>query len=391
MNTDYPKVDILFFERPIVDLRRYAFKIAKELKSINPTIKLCAIALELPSIEERANIFVDYYFYRDEIKDIDEFINKSHVQVMVFTNYRIPDMEMIIHAKKNGVKTIMLQEGVIFNGQRIDTFSIKNVIAGFSCFTKAISYINILRKMCKYDNQSFIKLISLLVKGNGIVLTAAQAFSKPLICDYIFVMGEYWKTYYIDEVGYAEEKIRLIGCHDLDGFTPSESTEAAICYVATILVEDGTVERTTFLEFVKALGKAVNLNTKLYIKLHPRSDISLYDSLKDHNIEFVKKGNLPCVNLYIGHSSTLLGRALYESDNLILWKFPGEDSFYENYATEICIDEKSLVNAVKKIDLSERKNKKIKSISNVYWNNPNGAIRSAAEMIFNYLVSDDIQ
>ena len=113
--------------------------------------------------------------------------------------------------------------------------------------------------------------------------------------------------------------------------------------------------------------------------------------MKDHNIEFVKKGNLPCVNLYIGHSSTLLGRALYESDNLILWKFPGEDSFYENYATEICIDEKSLVNAVKKIDLSERKNKKIKSISNVYWNNPNGAIRSAAEMIFNYLVSDDIQ
>ena len=49
------------------------------------------------------------------------------------------------------------------------------------------------------------------------------------------------------------------------------------------------------------------------------------------------------------------------------------------------------MNAVKKIDLFVRKNEKIKSISNVYWNNPNGAIRSAAEMIFNYLISDDIQ
>lgn len=391
MNIDYPKVDILFFERPIVDLRRYAFKIAKELKSINTAIMLCAIALELPSAEEKKNIFVDYYFHRDEIKDIDEFIIKSHVQVMVFTNYRIPDMEMIIHAKKYGIKTIMLQEGVIFNGQRIDTFSLKNVIAGFSCFSKAISYINILRKMCKYDNQSFIKLIFLLAKGNGIVLTAAQAFSKPLICDYVFVMGDYWKTYYMDEVGYAEEKIRLIGCHDLDAFTPSKSAEAAICYVATILVEDGTVARNTFLEFVKSLGKAIDLSTKLYIKLHPRSDISLYDSLKDHNIEFVKKGDLPCVNLYIGHSSTLLGRALYESDNLILWKFPGDHSFYENYATEICSDEKSLVEAVKKIDLFVRKNEKIKVISRVYWNNPSGAIRSAAEMIYEYLINDVIQ
>ena len=31
-NVEYPKIDILFFERPVADLKKFAFKIAYEIK-----------------------------------------------------------------------------------------------------------------------------------------------------------------------------------------------------------------------------------------------------------------------------------------------------------------------------------------------------------------------
>ena len=40
-------------------------------------------------------------------------------------------------------------------------------------------------------------------------------------------------------------------------------------------------------------------------------------------MEFIREGSLPSVTCYIGHRSTLLARALYESDNLLIWKFKG--------------------------------------------------------------------
>jgi len=377
-------IDILFFERPLVDLRKFAFKIAKELKLLNKDLKLGAIALELPGPEEQTD--VDYFYHRKEIKDIDSFLVSSGVNVIVFTQSRIPDLEFILHAKKLNIKTIMIQEGVMFDGMNINDVSASNMIAILGYIPKVISYLNILRRICVYDHRSFVKVIFHILKiKKNITIIIANSFSTFLIGDYVLTMGDYWDDYYTNKLGYASEQIRLIGDHDLDNFQSSNENEAAICYIANVLVEDGTVRKKDFDEFLKAFAEAVDKNTKLYIKLHPRSDQSLYDVFKDHKVEFIRIGKLPSVNLYVGHRSALLGRALYESDNLIIWRFVNEEfCFYERFATATCTNKEELIRSIKNVDITKRTNQKLEEIKKVYWNNPEGSIHSAARLIYDY-------
>ena len=139
------RIDILFFERPIEDLKRYAFKIARFLKQLDKDISLASISLEMPEAEACED--VDYYFRRKDIKDIDIFLTGYRIMAIIFTNPRIPDMEMILHAHKLGIKTVMIQEGVIFEGANINDVSVSNFVSslGFipKIFQNSTSYVQV--------------------------------------------------------------------------------------------------------------------------------------------------------------------------------------------------------------------------------------------------------
>lgn len=385
------KIDILFFERPLVDLKRYAFRIAKSLKAIDSSLSLGSISLELPS--EGDDNDVDYHFLRKDIKNIDVFLKKYNIKVIVFTNPRIPDMEMILHAHNLGIKTIMIQEGVIFEGANINDVSASNAISSLKFIPKTLSYFGILERMCRYDHRSYFGLLKeIICKKHNITSIVAHYFSPYLIGDYVLTMGDYWADYYSNTMFYPQDRIRVMGDHDLDGFFLHENKEEAICYIATVLVEDGSRSKEEFSIFLNALANSVDERTKLYLKLHPRSDESLYDRLKDHNVKFIRKGELPSTTIYIGHRSTLLARALYESDNLIIWKFPDEqEDFFEQFASYTVNSESELRKALEDADISKCTNMKRHKMEKVYWLNPKGAINTAAEMIHQYLTTGIIE
>lgn len=377
-------IDILFFERTLADLKKFAFKISSELKKIDPQLIIGAVAIEIPGNEDKNDI--DVFISRRDIKDIDDFLKSNGVRIMVFTQTRIPDMEFILHCKKLGIKTIMLQEGVMFDGMNINDVSMANAFAILGYLPKVMEYFHILWNMCKYDQTSFAKVVwHFLVKRKNVTLTIAKEFSEHLICDYIFTMGEYWDDYYMTKHGYKKEQIRLIGDHDLDGFVPTGKNEDAICYIANVLVEDGTVTKKDFDAFLHAFAESVDKKTKLYIKLHPRSNKDLYEIFKEHNVEYIRNGVLPSVNVYVGHRSALLGRALYESDSLIIWRFACEEvCFYEKYATATCTNPEELKKVLETVNLYEHTNDKLETISKVYWNNPEGSMKMAARLINDY-------
>lgn len=379
------KIDILFFERPITDLKRYAFKIAYFLKSIDHKLSLASISLELPGADEMTNM--DNHYLRKDIRDIDDFLKLHAVRMIVFTNPRIPDMEMILHAHRLGIKTVMIQEGVIFEGANINDVSVSNIIASLKFIPKTISYFGILRRMCRYDSRSYIGLLKeIFNKKHNITSIVAHYFSPFLIGDYVLTMGDYWADYYKNVMLYPEDRIRVMGDHDLDGFKISGKKEKAICYVATVLVEDGLRTKTEFNEFLEALSNTVGEKTKLYLKLHPRSNEQLYEKLKDHNIEIIRQGELPSTTVYIGHRSTMLARALYESDNLIIWKFPNEkEDFFEKFASYTVSSEDELKEAMKRTDVNICSNLKRNEMEKICWLNPNGAIRTVAGMIYQYM------
>lgn len=156
------KIDILFFERPLVDLKRYAFRIAKKIKEMDGSFSMASISLELP--DNMCNTYMDKHFLRKEIKNIDSFLKKYEVKIIIFTNPRIPDMEMILHAHKMGIKTVMIQEGVIFEGANINDVSATNMISSLKFIPKTISYFGILHRMCKYDSKSYFKLLCEIIK-----------------------------------------------------------------------------------------------------------------------------------------------------------------------------------------------------------------------------------
>lgn len=385
-------IDVLFFERPLVDLRKFAFKIAKELKKLDTDISIGAICIELPSDEEKLQNSVDMFWHRNQIKDIDDFMLSNKVKIIVFTQCRIPDLEFILHAKKLGIRTVMLQEGVMFDGMNINDVSKENMVAILGYLPKVFEYLNIVRHMCRYDGKSFLKTISQVIKKKkNITMILEKQFSTHLNGDYLLTMGEYWDEYYESHHGYKKEQIKLIGDHDLDGFIPTGNNEAAICYIANVLVEDGTAKKTDLDEFLRAFAEAVDKRTKIYVKLHPRSDQNLYALLNNHNVEYIRNGPLPSVNVYVGHRSALLGRALYESDSLIIWRFPNEEfSFYEQFSTAACTNREQLLDAFNSIDITTHTNNKVDTISKVYWNNPDGSMCCAAKLINDYMRGQEI-
>lgn len=390
MRNESSKIDILFFERPLVDLKRYAFKIASAIKQMDADIVTASVSLELPDNNE--NTGIDYFYLRRDIKNIDTFLSKHSIKLIVFTNPRIPDMEMILHAHRIGIKTIMIQEGVIFEGANINDISVSNIVSSLKFIPKTLYYFWILDRMCRYDKRSYVQLLKeILIKKHNITRIVAHYFSPFLIGDYVLTMGEYWSDYYRNTMLYPEDRIRIMGDHDLDGFNVTEEKEEAICYIATVLVEDGSRTRDEFNVFLDALANNVDKKTKLYLKLHPRSDRALYKILDQHNVEVIQKGALPSTTVYIGHRSTLLARALYESDNLIIWKFPNEkEDFFEQFASYTVTTENELKAALDNIDISNCSNKKRESMEKIYWLNPNGAIQSAAGMIYEYLQTNSI-
>ena len=388
---DESKIEVLFFERPIADLKKFAFKIARVIKNDSLEIRMGAICIEMPS----DNNGIDEFYHWDEVKNsIDEFLTQKRVKIVVFSNYRIPDIEFILHAKRLGIKTLLIQEGLIYDGISINDVSTKNVLTSFvSYFDKSISYINTIFRMCKYEKRSKAKVLTGIVKNKkNITISLANSFSVPLRADYVLTMGKYWEKYYTETVGYDKSQIRLVGDHDLDDFEVQERSESAICYIATVLVEDGTIHKEDFIGFIKSLSTAIPANTKTYVKLHPRSDISLYKAIQKENVEFIdKSGFLPSVNLYIGHRGSLIGKALYESDNLILWQFPNEDyCFYEEFASAVVKNESDLRSAINDIDITKKTNKKRDKIESYYWKNPEGAIKSITNIIVSYMHGSNV-
>lgn len=77
-----------------------------------------------------------------------------------------------------------------------------------------------------------------------------------------------------------------------------------------------------------------------------------------------------------------VGKALYYSDQLILWQFPSETNcFYENYASAVCKNKEELVFAFEECDFKATTHNKRDRISSMYYKNPIGAFAACARSI----------
>ena len=213
----------------------------------------------------------------------------------------------------------------------------------------------------KRKNSVFIDFFNVFVKGVNYKNTIE--YHDELNTDYVFVYGEYWKEYHSNNFGYRLDQQHVIGYHELsriDSIISAEFEPNSICYIAQTLVEDGRMDEPKFNEFISVLERLAK-KYKVYVKLHPRSNIKLY---RNKNL-ILLENDIPNCHFYFGHYSSLLALFAYLEGNLITWEFDNHP--VPDYFTQIS---HRVFNELELLDVLENSNGNEKNIdyyfSNVY-------------------------
>ncbi|EKE75362.1 polysialyltransferase family glycosyltransferase [Gallaecimonas xiamenensis] len=254
-------------------------------------------------------------FSRSRIKK--KLIN-SGAQVLIVNAQRLSDSAFVTVARSLGIKTGMIQHGMYIPFMKRERFFL------FKKAIKTLRYLAysfiIARTLGKDFGNVFRSFFGTFVKGA--VYKDAVHFHKEVNTDFVLVYGPYWKQYHSDNFGYDEFQMYDIGYHELskiDMIKGSPIEQDTVCYIAQTLVEDGRLPKEMQIEFLEQLERLDTV--QVVIKLHPRSDKSMYEG---RGFRLHEDANLPHCPLYIGHYSSLLALAGSIS-GMVLYEFPGHD------------------------------------------------------------------
>lgn len=259
---------------------------------------------------------------------ISELIIKFPPHAFICIGLRIPDILLISYFNKLGVKTYMVQHGLFVKHLTRIPF-IYHIYSKFNQFKKYFIYSYRISKMINKPFFQTIKDMSrFYIKGNCKFKELKTANETKLISNKVFAFDDSWKEYY-KNYGYEQDQFIFFGNPDysiVKNFNISDQ-EDAICYICQTLVEDGRYLRKDYLNFL--LGLKNNLpDKKIYLKLHPRSDMRMYQELESKN--FILTREFKNCKTYLGHYSSLLEISYQLGRKVILWNLD-RHSIPENY------------------------------------------------------------
>lgn len=253
---------------------------------------------------------------------IKRIIAQSKIKILTVMAQRIPDTAFVLGAKESGVYTIMFQHGLYIPFIKRETslliHQVKKVFR-FVCYVNAVASLvdkNFIATLYNY--------IQVFIFGKNIKQTSLPY--QKLNADHVLVYGDYWKQYHKDVFGYALSQQDVVGYPELKSLTNENENISAegVCYITQTLVEDGRLARKILIDFMKALSQSCQeKKLTLTIKLHPRSDLTLYKELA--GVVVFEKKRFPISDLYVGHYSSLVAKAAFITNNILLIDFPGHD------------------------------------------------------------------
>ncbi|MEO3738656.1 polysialyltransferase family glycosyltransferase [Shewanella baltica] len=251
---------------------------------------------------------------------ITKLLIRNNISLLVHNAQRLGDTAFVCVAKTLGVKSVMIQHGMyVSNLKREPSLFFLKVI-------KTLRYIQYSRVVAKAINLPFLRVFKAFFSHfvMSVDYTEAIDFYHKINSSHVLVYGEFWKEYHSNNFGYEKKCLSVIGYHELlkvDLIKSKEIQPRKICYVAQTLVEDGRMEREIMTDFLRKLSKfSAKSNVSIVVKLHPRSDLTLYN---ENNFELTTDV-IPHVYIYLGHYSSLL--ALCGSvSNLFLYEFVGHN------------------------------------------------------------------
>ena len=249
-----------------------------------------------------------------------ELLRSQKLDRLVVMAQRIPDSSLVVAAKSLGISTIMYQHGLYIPFmKRQGSIFIANFVKTFRFLQYAMvtaDIISVSRTLL------LIHYIRMFVLGHPFKDIEFPADS--INTDYVLVYGDYWKEYHTENFGYSPDQQYIVGAPDFSDINQLQAADTdsnSVCYIAQTLVEDGRLPRSSMLSFISNLSSAViQSGLHLQVRLHPRSDLSLYSELPTDTV--LSKTEFPKKTIYIGHYSSILAKATFLSNNIILVDFP---------------------------------------------------------------------
>ena len=322
------KIKIFFYENRSASFLRYPLWIAEKLKHKGhfQFIFTCNETIEEEHKIKLCEALIDVQFHETKlplVSTLKKLIKDCSPDLIIVFAHRIPDIALITAAKILGVKTAYYQHGLYV------PFMKRNLSLFFSNAYKTLKYLLLSFLLGRHLKigylGGFYAFFKLLIKGENIHRTSLPV--SETTADLCLVYGEYWRKYHSSEYGYKlDNSVKIVGTPDLVDINLLEDKDPLkksneICYVAQTLVEDGRLKRENMQVFLRNLSEICRQKSiHLVIKLHPRSDRSLYVNL-DCQKRLVEE--FPDSPLYIGHYSSMLIRGLNCTNKFLLYNFYG--------------------------------------------------------------------
>ncbi len=263
---------------------------------------------------------------------INNKINFSEYDGLITFGLRLPDYYFINKFNNKNKKTIYIQHGLyVVYMERNIKFYLRHAY-------KIMIYILMLISMkltLTGKLRILLKAINKLTRYN--IVNSNKCYElKSLNPKESVVYGSYWCKYHKINDNLHWSDFHILGYPDFEDNTFCGQNERnSICYIMQSMYEDGRLTLSEYIITLKSVSKyAKKHKLKLYIKLHPRTDISL---LQEHIPDSIAIDYLPKVATYIGHYSSLLLIPIYYKIKTIIIKIKDHDipSYITKNAAEV--------------------------------------------------------
>lgn len=339
---------VLIYEVHYSNFNRYVIPLAEYLVG-NGIAKHVVMVHDSFTAHEKIKSVGDERIELAEVsKEFSGLRTKDNSKTIFFNySYRITDLYWTYRLKKIGIRTYQLQHGMYAE------FLERSFLGYFSAMNRKLVYLKymfsflfkgkgaIFLYLLNKDFMKSFKINEYLERNKKNQLEGVQS-------DHVFVWGDYWQEWFIKNHYYNKtESFTTIGNPDYHTFIKNKKAERnqnQVCYIAQTFVEDGRMEKTDYKAVIDELADA--FKTRLVIKLHPRSDKTIFEKVLENGGEITY--NFPISGFYVGHYSSLLALAANENSKVFLLEINNEEipEYFKNSADGVFTTMSALVCAL---------------------------------------------
>lgn len=347
--------EAVIFEVHYSNINRYVNPFAAYLldeKIANQVVIVYDSFVDEQKIKRVSNAKVKYIYAKEYYRTAK---GKSQLQRIFFNySYRIADLYWTYRFKKLNFKCYQQQHGMYAD------FLERSLSGYFSTINRKWVYLKHMLFFAFVGQWSvFLYMLNKdFIKSDGINQLIKRKYSDKLSVvqsDYVFVWGDYWKEWFFENHFYNDPSMfGNIGNPDYHKFiVNSTSTHKSdqVCYIAQTFVEDGRMEKKEYKDIIDYLAE--NFRSQLIVKLHPRSDKSIYERVVNNGGGLTY--DFPFSGFYLGHYSSLLALAINRDSKVYLLEVNNEKipEYFSNSANKVFQNMTEWVQAVKSKDDAE--------------------------------------